>query len=206
MYIKISMLLAALWLSACSTLPENIQLPADTNMVSYQQAASQSEQRVGQIVRWGGVIAKIENQADATMLEVVYYPLKSYGKPVSGDESIGRFRVYVKGFMDPMVYQQGRSMTFTGELKGVEEGLVGEQKYVFPTIESSAYHLWQKVQRVDVIGIHMWPHSYWNNGFARPFHHRVIIRNSHSPHQAKSNQGPTTKPRPVSRPATEEQR
>jgi len=204
MYIKVSMLLVAFWLTGCSTLPENIQLPAGTNIISYQQAASQDEQMVGQMVRWGGVIAKIKNQPDSTMLEMVYYPLRSYGKPVSGDESIGRFRVYVDGFMDPMVYQQGRLMTFTGELKGVEEGMVGEQKYVFPFLQSSAYHLWQNIQQVDVIGIHTWPHYYWNGWYPRPYHHRVIIRGSNAPHHGHSSSTATTKPKPVARPARQE--
>jgi len=204
MYIKVSMLLVALWLTGCSTLPENIQLPEGTNLVSYPQAASQGEQVIGQMVRWGGVIAKIENKPDATMLELLHYPLRSYGKPLSGDESMGRFRVYVKGFMDPMVYQQGRSMTFTGELKGLEEGLVGEHTYVFPTIESSAYHLWKNIQRLDVTGIHMWPHGY---GFGRYPHFsrsRVIIRGSNTRHYGNSSPAATTKPKPVARPARQE--
>lgn len=204
MYIKLSMLLVALWLTGCSTLPEDIQLPVGTNLVSYQQAASQGEQVVGQKVRWGGVIARIENQPDSTMLELVYYPLRSYGRPVSGDESMGRFRVYVDGFMDPMVYQQGRSMTFTGELRGVEEGLVGEHKYVFPTIQSGAYHLWQNIQRVDVTGVHIWPYSYWYGWYPRPYHHRVIIRGSNTRHYGNPSHAATTKPRPVARPARQE--
>ncbi|MFT4994862.1 MAG: outer membrane lipoprotein [Paraglaciecola sp.] len=201
MYIKVSMLLAALWLTGCSTLPENIQLPEGTNLVTYPQAASQGEQVQGQMVRWGGVIAKIENKPDATMLELLHYPLRSYGKPVSGDESTGRFRVYVKGFMDPMVYQQGRSMTFTGELKGLEEGLVGEHKYVFPSIESNAYHLWKNIQRVDITGIHMWNHGYGYSWRLRPFHHRAIIRGSNTHHYDNASPAATTKPKPVARPA-----
>ena len=41
-------------------------------------------------------------------------------------------------------------MTFTGELSGVEEDLVGEQRYVFPTLKSTAYYLWQK--GIEIIG------------------------------------------------------
>ena len=174
------MLLVMLWLTGCSNIPEQIQLADDTNLLSYQDAASKSEQVSGQIARWGGVIAKIENKPEITVLEIVYYPLRGYGRPVSRDESIGRFRVNVNGFMDPMVYNVGRSVTFTGEFTGLEEGLVGEHKYVFPTLQSSGYHLWRDIQRVDISGIHMWPYDYWHRGYPRAYHRRIIIRGSSS--------------------------
>jgi outer membrane lipoprotein len=204
MYIKVSMLLVAFWLGGCSTIPENLQVTDGTNLVSYQDAASKAEQVKGQTARWGGVIAKVENKADSTMLEMVYYPLRSYGRPISGDESMGRFRVYVNGFMDPMIYQKGRSMTFTGELTGLEDGLVGEHKYVFPSMSSSAYHLWKNVQNVDVTRIHVWPYDYWHGWYPRPYHRRLIIRGSSSSHSGKASSSGSTKPKPISRPQAQE--
>ena len=192
-YKRISIILAVLWLSACSTIPDRIQVPEGTQLISYEQAASQAEQMQGRKARWGGVIAKIENKADKTVLEVVYYPLKSYGRPVSGDESIGRFRVYVGGFMDPMVYKVGRTMTFTGDFSGLEEGLVGEHKYVFPTLQSSGYYLWQDIQQVDVTSVHVWPYDYWYGWYPRPYHRGIYIRSSGRSLPA----GAATKPQPV---------
>jgi outer membrane lipoprotein len=197
------MLLVILWLTGCSNIPEQIQLAEDTNLLSYQDAASKSELVSGQTARWGGVIAKIENKPEMTVIEMVYYPLKSYGRPVSRDESIGRFRVYVNGFMDPMVYNVVLSVTFTGEFSGLEEGLVGEHKYVFPTIQSSGYHLWQQIQRVDISGIHMWPYDYWHRGYPRPYHRRIIIHGSSTNNFAPK--GGTTLPKPVSAPSRKEQ-
>tara|TARA_R110002167_G_scaffold178598_7_gene378365 strand:- start:4841 stop:5446 length:606 start_codon:yes stop_codon:yes gene_type:complete len=194
MYKSICLVLVSLLVTACSTLPEKIQLPEGTNLVSYQDAASQSEQMTGQKARWGGVIAKVDNKAQNTLLEVVYYPLKSYGRPIAGDESIGRFRVYIQGFMDPMVYKVGRSMTFTGDFTGVEEGLVGEHKYVFPTLQGSGYYLWQDIQQVDVTSVHVWPYDYWYGWYPRPYSRSIYIRSSgHSNLPA----GAATKPLPV---------
>jgi outer membrane lipoprotein len=196
------MLLVMLWLTGCSTIPEQIMVADDTNLLGYQDAASKSAEMTGHIARWGGVIAKIENKPETTMLEIVYYPLRGYGRPVSRDESIGRFRVYVNGFMDPMVYKVGRSITFAGEFTGLEEGLVGEHVYVFPTIQSSGYHLWQEVQRVDISGIHIWPYDYRHGRYFRPYHGRIIIRNSGSNNFAPV--GGTTLQKPVSSPARQE--
>lgn len=191
MYSKISILLVALWITACSTLPEPIQMPDGVQLISYENAASSTEQAIGQKARWGGVIAKIENKSEKTMLELVYYPLASYGRPLAGDESIGRFRVYVNGFMDPMVYQKGRTMTFTGDFSGLEDGLVGEHQYVFPTLNASGYYLWKEIQRVDVNMISVWPYDYWRYGgyYNRPFHNRVILRSTIS-HNTRSDNIP----------------
>ena len=198
------MLLVALWLTGCSTIPEQLEVADGTNLLSYQDAASKSDQVLGHTVRWGGVIANIKNMPEMTMLEMVYFPLRAYGRPVAGDESIGRFRVFVSGFMDPMVYKVGRSLTFTGQFTGLQEGLVGEHKYVFPTVQSTAYHLWQEIQRVDISGVHIWPYDFWHHGygFGRPYRSRIIIRGSSSKNYAPS--GGTTLPKPVNVPSRDE--
>lgn len=178
MIIRISMLLGALLLVGCSTFPEKIQVEDKSVLVSYEDASSKAEQVKGKMLRWGGAIAKIENKADSTLLEVVYFPLTSYGKPIAGDESMGRFRIYVNGFMDPMIYQVGRLMTFTGQLNGLEDGLVGEQKYVFPVVQSEAYYLWKDVQNINVTGVHLWHQDYWYGHYPRSYNRRFYINGS----------------------------
>lgn len=114
------------------------------------------------------------------MIEIVHYDLRSYGRPLLSNQSVGRFRVYVDGFLDPMVFEQGRLVTFAGELNGVEEGTVGEHNYVFPSIKSSGYHLWKDIERVEISNIHIFPyHSYWGWPH-RPQHQRMVIRSSSS--------------------------
>ncbi|NCP64423.1 MAG: Slp/YeaY family lipoprotein [Paraglaciecola sp.] len=191
---KFAVIILTMLAVGCSTIPDKIEVPEGTALVSYETAASQADTVKGQTARWGGVIAKVENKAESTLLEVVYYPLRSYGRPVSADESIGRFRVYVQGFMDPMVYKVGRSMTFTGEFVGIEEGLVGEHKYMFPTLQSSAYYLWKEVSEVDISSVHVWPYDYWYGWYPRPYYRGVYIRGSH---HAPLPSGSSTKPKPV---------
>lgn len=162
--------LLLLTLSGCVSFPDSVQVPEGTNVVTYEQVASNPEITKNKIAQWGGVVASVENQKDSTLVEMVYYPLRSYGRPSVGKESIGRFRVYVNGFLDPMVYQQGRSMTFSGAVVGTEEGLVGEHNYIFPTLQASGYHLWEDIDRIDVTTISVWPyyhHGYWGIGHPR---------------------------------------
>lgn len=173
---------AVLLLSGCAVVPDAIQVADEAQLINYQQAAAAPVASQDKTARWGGVIAEIENLPDATLLEMVHYPLRAYGKPLVSDESIGRFRVYVDGFLDPMVYEKGRSITFTGKVLGTEEGLVGEHNYVFPTLKADGYHLWRNVQQIDVTTLHVWPY-YRHHGYGWPYggyyRHRVILRDGH---------------------------
>jgi outer membrane lipoprotein len=173
---KIIVLLAVLCMVGCSTVPDSIQVTEENQLVDYPQVAANPEQNKDKLARWGGVIAEIENQPDMTMLELVFYPLRSYGRPVVSDESIGRFRVYVDGFLDPMVFAKGRSVTFTGKVLGIEDGLVGEQKYVFPALHSQGYHLWKDVQSVDISAVYIWPYSHWYGWRPSPFYYSPYYR------------------------------
>ncbi|XOV78748.1 MAG: Slp family lipoprotein [Aestuariibacter sp.] len=189
---KILFVSCFLILSACSTVPDSVMLPEDVNLVSYQEVAGDPDKSTARLARWGGVIANIENQEGATLLEVVHFPLRSYGRPIPDDESIGRFRVYVNGFLDPMVYQTGRMMTFAGQVIGSEEGVVGEHQYVYPTLQADGYHLWKDYDRVEVETISVWPsfhfrhgvygHRGWFGWHAWPYHQRVIIKRRHDHH------------------------
>jgi outer membrane lipoprotein len=202
MVIRLSMLLGALLLAGCSTFPDKIKV-ADTNaLVSYEDASSQAEQVKGKMVRWGGAIAKVENKAESTVFEMVYYPLNGYGRPVSDDESMGRFRMTVNGFMDPMVYKVGRLMTFTGELGELQKGSVGEHAYVFPSAQVKGYYLWKNVQRIDVSAVSLWHQDYWHGYYPRPYHRRYFIRATNNTSRQDNGvtrpAGITTYPKPVS--------
>lgn len=200
MNIRLSTLLVALLMAGCSTFPDKLQLEDTTQLVIYEDASSKAEQVKGKMLRWGGAIAKVENKPDSTVFEMVYYPLNGYGRPISGEESMGRYRIHVNGFMDPMVYQVGRLMTFTAELNGLESGLVGEHEYVFPTANVEAYYLWKNVQRIDISGVHVWPYQYWYGHYPRPYSRGLYIRGSNSSsHGIKSPRpsGVTTYPKPL---------
>ena len=211
---RVFLALLVLTITGCANIPEPIEVAEGTQLVGYQEAAMQPEAATGKTVRWGGVVALVENRKDQTMLEIVHYPLRSYGRPVVGDQSIGRFRVYVNGFLDPVVYEQGKAVTFVGTATGVEEGLVGEHEYVFPVMDASGYYLWKDVQRVDVTSVHVWPYYGWGIGFPYHTRHRVYI---HSGNSSSGNSGsggttststsstqrraPTPNPPPSQRPA-----
>lgn len=148
-------MISALLLAGCATYPEPVSVANGTTLISYQ-AATQGSVQQG-TARWSGVIAKIQNNPTDTKLEIVYFDSNSNGRPKVGDQTAGRFVAYVKGFLDPVVYQAGKSITVLGELSQPEAGKVDEYQYIYPVIQQSKVYLWPQVQETRVDMIEPWP-------------------------------------------------
>lgn len=107
----IILILGILTLGGCaSDIPRPIQDAPERN-ISYAQALKEPDQQRGAPVRWGGVIAKIENRSEESWIEIVDQPLGEDGYPRSTDRSAGRFLARVSGFVDPVVYAAQRRIT-----------------------------------------------------------------------------------------------
>jgi outer membrane lipoprotein len=184
-----------LGLSACSLVPKSIQVDKDKNLVNYSEVKPDEDAKKGEWVRWGGVIAEVTNNADSTTIEMVQLPLRNYGRPIETRQSGGRFRVNVDGFIDPLVFSEGRSVTFAGQIDGVEEGAIGEYIYKFPVVNSEGYELWEEARPVDIAGFNAYPygiypygfvgsrnfigHGFGRRGFGRGFRHRGFGHRGH---------------------------
>ncbi|KPK70935.1 MAG: hypothetical protein AMJ84_07180 [Acidithiobacillales bacterium SM23_46] len=133
-----------LLLSACaSTVPEDIR--KETERVVHIGEARQSPATFrGSEVRWGGTIASVRNERDATLIEIVSRRLDSDGQPYEEDRSEGRFLARAAGFLDPALYSAGREVTVRGRLDGVREEAIGEFRYTFPLVAADHVYLWPK--------------------------------------------------------------
>lgn len=164
-----------LLLSGCAIVPENIQVADDTALVSYQQVVSTGDAALEKPARWGGIIAGVNNKEGFSEVEIVHFSLNSYGKPSVANESSGRFKVRVDGFLDPVVFEPGRTVTFIGKVNEPIEGLIGEQPYLYPLIAADSYHLWKKETVYDVSSVHFdagygWYSPFWGPRFyGHPF-------------------------------------
>ena len=179
-----------LFLTACSSVPKKLELPENTNSVEFSKAQSKEANITGQKARWGGVIAAIENNAETTMLEIVNFPLTGSLRPKKGDETLGRFRVYFNGLLDPVIYKAGRSITALGTVSESENGKIGEHEYNFPVIKDASVHLWKKMQNVNVTAIRhpYWYHNdpYFWGGSRVKYNRPVILRSSGTKKQSTS--------------------
>jgi outer membrane lipoprotein len=128
-------------LNACSNLPPAIEDPpafdlgyleAITNMGKYKNAP----------VRWGGTIVEVENEATYSAIQVLSYPLASYGRPDLDATSQGRFVMKSAEFLDPAVFTKNTRITVAGILEGDTERKVGNKTLRIPLVGVKHIHLW----------------------------------------------------------------
>lgn len=112
----------------------------------------------GAPVRWGGTIAAVEPAAGHTCFQIVGRPLGDSARPVHTDQSTGRFLACREGFYDPAVFVEGRELTVTGRIDGVEDREIGDYVYRHPRIDAERLYLWP--ERRDVV-IHGPVHRPW---------------------------------------------
>lgn len=156
--------LLSLLLAGCATPDSSDPLRnaalAPTTLATVRAAPSDY---VGTPVRWGGTIARVENRRDETWVEVVSQPLQHSGRPEDTTSSAGRFVAKVAGFLDPVLYAEGRSFTVTGTVLPPVERIIGEHPYTFPVVAVDHYRLWDKEPEREV---YFYPYFYgWDEHF-----------------------------------------
>lgn len=161
--------IAALFLAACSAVPDELAVTNEQNLVSYETALTSPEQVQGQQARWGGTIAEVRNSDDGTIIEVVNFDLQNWARPVASDESQGRFRAILPEFVDPVVYEEGRLVTFVGTVGEPIEGKIDEFRYLFPTLNVTAKFLWKDEPRTSNVQIDYGSLWYRHHYFAPPY-------------------------------------
>ena len=102
-------------------------------------------------VRWGGEIARVENRAEETLVEIVQHELSSNGRPRSSNDSEGRFIARIPGFLDPAIYAEGRQLTVTGSVESTLARQIGEHPYTFPVVAVNRYQLWEPRRERDIV-------------------------------------------------------
>ena len=162
-------LILALGLSACTTVPEQIQ-----GNFSDVTPARVDPGVIGSTVRWGGVILGSRVEQGQTCFEVLSRELDKYLRPKREDYSAGRFIACKSGFQDPLVFSQGREITATGTIRNIQAGKVEDFNYAFPVLDVDTLVLWEKRRQVVVYrGFHdpwtyRYPYRYPYWGY-RPF-------------------------------------
>ena len=162
--------LAVAALAGCASTPEPTQ-PAKPELADVR---ARPNDLTGTTVNWGGTIARVDNLAQATLLEIVEYPLADSGRPRTDQDSDGRFIARIDGFLDPAVYAEGRSVTVSGTLDTALQRNIGSYPYVFPVVDADRYQLWKPRQPRDVV---YYPDPFWGSSVFMSFpiwryHHR----------------------------------
>ncbi len=136
----VSLLFIAL-LAACSTSKPSL-FATSANDITYQQLTQYVDQFQHEMVRWGGVIVDVENAEDRARLTVVHFPLTRYGKPITSENSDGRFVVLSERFLDPIIYSKGKLITVIGQVDGSETQKIDKRTLTLPVILLQENYLW----------------------------------------------------------------
>ncbi len=117
----------------------------------------------GRKVRWGGSVVQVENRADGSALEIVERTLDKSGRPSVNSASAGRFVAKTSGFLDPMIYVQGREVTISGAIEGEETRKIGEFEYRYVVVKADNLYLWEPIQPLP-------PPMYYDPWFYDPWY------------------------------------
>ncbi|NVJ66993.1 MAG: Slp family lipoprotein [Gammaproteobacteria bacterium] len=207
--------MGSLMLAACSTTPESLNF--EEQNTSFMRVAQAPEAFVGSQVRWGGIVARVENLEQDTLVEIVNLPLDSRARPVANQDTAGRFIARVQGFIDPLIYKQGKEITVVGVLNEPMPGRIGQHEVNFPVVDSTGHHLWEQRQpRVHVTTFSTWDPFWFGHvgyrwrypyyGYPRynycPIHgafHHHSVRHSVRSHDRQSETQLNAAPTPTNR-------
>ena len=132
------------WLTGCTPAISKQLREEAGEPVPFEALLMRTDDYKGRVVIIGGYILETLNEPDGSWLTVLQSPLDSQNRPESSDLSKGRFLVWSKEFLDPVVYSKERSLTVGGKVMGSQARELGSLTYQYPVIEAKEIHLWSK--------------------------------------------------------------
>jgi outer membrane lipoprotein len=142
---RVMMLLITILLSACSTLPSTIQAVPEGNLQLRKLVDSETNNYIGEQVRWGGSIVSVSMENGRSILEIKHFPLMRQGFPLSNLYSQGKFIAESNEVFDPDVYLEGLLITFSGTITS-ERTSNAEARYKY-------------MPHIEIIDARLWPHN-----------------------------------------------
>jgi outer membrane lipoprotein len=128
---------------SCAPLSKEILLQVDPAL-TFGDVQKNPDAYAGKIVLWGGVIVETNNRQQETLIQVRQTELDYQKRPTSLDRSLGRFLIRQPGFLDPIIYSEGREITVAGEVAGQEFLPLGNRRYTYPVIAAKEIYLWER--------------------------------------------------------------
>jgi outer membrane lipoprotein len=113
----------------------------------------------------GGLIVTTKISEKGSLIEAINIPVDSFGRLKDIRLAEGRFLAimpYERGFLDPLIYRQGRYITIAGRLIEIKTGKIDEIEYHYPLFEIIDIHLWE--ERKDYIVLPP-SYPYWYDPF-----------------------------------------
>lgn len=170
-----SVFMGGLLLAACASTPDPITF--EQSNLDFTRVAQSPDAFAEQEVRWGGIVARVENLEKDTLIEVVNLPLGRQARPTASQETGGRFIARVPGFLDPMIYEVGKEITVVGMLAQPMPGKVGKHEINFPVVDVRGYYLWEDRPNYQYVQVHsVWdPYWFYHRPYFWPYNYRYRV-------------------------------
>ncbi|MCX8956175.1 Slp family lipoprotein [Erwinia psidii] len=134
-------------LTGCVSVPDSVRGTSPTPQQDLVRVMNAPQLYVGQESRFGGKVVKVINKDGVTRLEIAAMPLDDTARPILGSPSIGRVYADIKGFVDPVDFNN-QMVTVVGPVTGSEKGQVGQASYHFVKVNVTGYQRWHLTQQV----------------------------------------------------------
>jgi len=133
--------LALILLTACSSTSPLIKTapPEDYQL---KRVVLDVDSFIGKQVRWGGKVIKVNNDDNYSTVHMVQFPLNGYGKPRLRQSSQGRFSSQSREFLDPVIFEEGTLVTFSGTVQATETVTIDKKSLLVPVINITEFHIW----------------------------------------------------------------
>jgi outer membrane lipoprotein len=155
-------LLAVLVLTGCATQPpEAINGSPISTLTVAEVRAAPADTYTGSRVRWGGIIASVENLSDRTLVEVVSHRLAANARPETQGQSDGRFIASFSGFAEPLTYKTGALLTVVGDIDEPIVRPIGDYEYSFPVVNVTGAYRWAPDDDVRTLPPPWWYYDPW---------------------------------------------
>jgi outer membrane lipoprotein len=155
-------LLLSVLLTSCAHVLSSEYVRSATTGVSFKQLSENPDAYLGKTFILGGTIAETVPTKGGAEIEVVQTPLDKYGSITDPDISEGRYLIETPKQLDPLIYKEGRHITFAGKLTGSKTKMLGEMEYRYPVFEAEQIYLWKTPQ------YYIPPYPYYYDPFFSP--------------------------------------
>ncbi len=128
--------------AGCAPVISRSVLDSVNTDISFEEIIKEPAAMEGAMVLLGGRVVGVENLPEATLVEVLEYPLGRNLRPLTAGASGGRFLARSRGFLDPLVYM-GRLVTVAGTLRQPVVRPLGKRSYVYPVVDVMELYRWR---------------------------------------------------------------
>jgi len=136
----------ALSLSACTNVPDAIQVAQGTSLLPFAKAQMLNQgNALDSHARWAGKIEGIEQTNSGLQLHVTYYESDATGRPKTSTDSVGHFVAKLPSnvaYSDVSGLKRGRLISVLGQFN---QDLTAQNAK--PTLNTDALHVWMDVKR-----------------------------------------------------------